>query len=137
MLRVIDKGVDAGCEMPNYYRAIDTLFFSLSTDPTVRHTIAAAKRYKFECWIASLARAKALKPWVDKAKAAQDLLLMEAALIHEWCIGEFEESEQRYRRKLQFLMMSLAIVGDPVSSAIERATRRLHARMGVLRTRQS
>lgn len=71
-------------KIPNYIRAIMSLYFSTGVDTDIWTAMhSTAKQYNQE-WIQALAARKQLQPWVNLDTLVDDLVRYEYATINDW-----------------------------------------------------
>lgn len=110
--------------MPEYARAMVTVYFSGSADNVVRELLHRITSTNYAKLLTGMQREGGLAPWVNVGLAASELANHEYAVVHEWAIGQIASDTLAERQKY---VMLLALGGITQGETAEAVRARLQA----------
>ena len=104
--------------MPEYARAMVTVYFSGTADNIVRDLLRGITSSNYTRMLDGLKRDGGLFPWVNLELAASELANHEYAVVHDWAVGLLPSAQLAWRQKYVMLMTLGSITQGATADAV-------------------
>ncbi|WCT77769.1 TetR/AcrR family transcriptional regulator [Novosphingobium humi] len=105
--------------IPNYIRAIMSLYFSPEVDEDIWLAMHSMATRQNRAWIENLAAGKQLQPWVEVDTLVDDLVRLEYAMINDWARGRIGDDAILVRLITSYLTLILGAVRGGARKEVE------------------
>jgi AcrR family transcriptional regulator len=119
-LHRIEWIADEILRMPEYTRAMVTVYFSTTADSTVRDLLRSMTAENYKRMLERFRDAGELLPWVDSDLIAYEIANQEYAGVHNWAIGRVPSEQLAARQKYTLLLTLGAITRGDAAEAVRR-----------------
>lgn len=104
--------------MPEYARAMVTVYFSGSAENVVRDLLHKITATNYAKLLTGMQRDGGLAPWVNVGLAASELANHEYAVVHEWAVGQIPSHKLAERQKYVMLLALGSITQGETEDAV-------------------
>ncbi|WJS98722.1 TetR/AcrR family transcriptional regulator [Novosphingobium humi] len=105
--------------IPNYIRAIMSLYFSPEVDEDIWLAMHSMATRQNRAWIENLAAGKQLQAWVEVDTLVDDLVRLEYAMINDWARGRIGDDAILVRLITSYLTLILGAVRGGARKEVE------------------
>ena len=106
--------------MPEYARAMVTVYFSGSADNIVRDLLRRITSTNYTRMLDALKRDGDLLPWVNVELVASELANHEYAVVHDWAVGQLPSEQLADRQKYVMLLTLGSITQGATADAVRK-----------------
>ncbi|MBI1179367.1 MAG: TetR family transcriptional regulator [Alphaproteobacteria bacterium] len=111
--------------MPEYARAMVTVYFSTTADSTVRDLLRNMSMTNYIYFLDLLRRQGQLEEWVNVDLVADEIANQEFAVVHDWAIGRVDSARLATRQKYTLLLTLGSVTCGPIARLVQTRLKEL------------